>query len=341
MRDSIESKGGSANQSATQGVKMRIEIQDGQTSSDLRIRIQSRPGPVPTALIAPFRDAGLHRIRALADRVRSGESVALDAVLVDARIGSKIAAAQLWERVRRGEPAAVAIALGATDDPADASFSELVDRIRAGDEEAVVAVWNVLQERHTQAVALLVDRLRADDGQVAAKVFDEFAGRLMGLARSRLYPRVQQITEPEDIVISAYASFFKGGVINRGLADYNHLWATLAVIVVRKCCKHNRRFGRDGTLDDPAQFEWIAVDGLDPSAEATLGDLLESLVASFEDESDKQVVRLYLAGFKQLEIAQALGRSVRAIQRVTQRLWRRLNRMGLPDPRRHRPPEGE
>jgi DNA-directed RNA polymerase specialized sigma24 family protein len=334
MRNEGPAKTASTNRPADEGLTVCIQIREGAIRPDLRIHVQGGPNPAIAALIGSHRDAGLRRIEALADRVRNGEPEALEALMADARAGQRPDADRLRAGVWRAEPGALRIALGAPDDVEEAPFAALVERIRAGDDGLAAAVWAALQERHTRAVALLIDRLRAKDERVQARVFDEFAGRLRQLARSRLYRRVQQIADPEDAVISAYASFFKTRVVNREFFDYNHLWAMLAVIVVRKCCKHNRQFDRDDTFDDPAQFEWVATSGVEPSVEVTLTDLVELLVDGFEAEADRQAVGLYLDGVKAPEIARRLMRSETGVRRVIQRLRKRVERMGLAPPAR-------
>ena len=55
---------------------------------------------------------------------------------------------------------------------------------------------------------VLLERFRGGDDLAAAEIFDRYFQRLTALARSRLSPRLAQRTDPEDIVLSVYRSFF-------------------------------------------------------------------------------------------------------------------------------------
>src|ERR1700679_4129725 len=54
----------------------------------------------------------------------------------------------------------------------------------------------------------LLARWRAGDQQAATEMFHRYANRLILLARSRLSPRLSHRVDPEDVVQSAYRSFF-------------------------------------------------------------------------------------------------------------------------------------
>ena len=55
---------------------------------------------------------------------------------------------------------------------------------------------------------VLLERFRGGDDLAAAEIFNRYFGRLTALARSRLSPRLARRTDPEDIVLSVYRSFF-------------------------------------------------------------------------------------------------------------------------------------
>src|SRR2546421_2125099 len=79
-------------------------------------------------------------------------------------------------------------------------------------------------------------RLRAGDEAAAARIFEQFARRLAGLARRRLTQDVRAKVDPEDVVQSALRTFF----VHQGEGQYHFggwhdLWNLLAAITVRKC----------------------------------------------------------------------------------------------------------
>src|SRR5438105_690572 len=54
----------------------------------------------------------------------------------------------------------------------------------------------------------LNERLRAGDEDAAARVFELYGRRLIGLARSRLHERLRGKVGPEDVLQSVLKSFF-------------------------------------------------------------------------------------------------------------------------------------
>src|SRR4051794_25432309 len=55
---------------------------------------------------------------------------------------------------------------------------------------------------------VLLERFRAGDDLAAAEIFDRYFQRLTALARIRLSARIARRTDPEDVVLSAFRSFF-------------------------------------------------------------------------------------------------------------------------------------
>ena len=80
----------------------------------------------------------------------------------------------------------------------------------------------------------MLERYRAGDEAAAAEIYDRYVDRLIALARSRLSQRLVRRAGPEDIVQSAYRSFFSG--VRKGqfeIAEGQKLWSLLAKILER------------------------------------------------------------------------------------------------------------
>src|SRR5207248_5318828 len=81
------------------------------------------------------------------------------------------------------------------------------------------------------------------EGDIARAVFERFTRRLIGLARSQLDVRLQHKVDPEDVVQSAYKSFFlrygEGALATEG---WDGLWGLLTVITLRKCADRVRYY---------------------------------------------------------------------------------------------------
>src|SRR5262249_39297414 len=81
-------------------------------------------------------------------------------------------------------------------------------------------------------------RLRAGDDAAARQLFDRFAGQLVALARRRFAAGLRHKVDPEDVVQSAYKSFFhRYGGEKFEVGGWNSLWGLLTVITVRKCAQ--------------------------------------------------------------------------------------------------------
>jgi RNA polymerase sigma-70 factor (ECF subfamily) len=177
-------------------------------------------------------------------------------------------------------------------------------------------------------------RLRAGDDNAAAQVFRRFTHRLIALARAHLDSRVRQKVDPEDVLQSAYKSFFLRCEQERLSAEnWDGLWSLLTVITTRKCGRWARKF-RGGRRDvaaevaaagDPDESDVIVLYSEEPSPEEAvmLSELVEQLHRGL-GERDSTILTLALQGHTAAEISERLGRPERTVYRVLGRIKRRL-----------------
>src|SRR5690349_3686416 len=81
----------------------------------------------------------------------------------------------------------------------------------------------------------LLEKYRLGDEQAATELFRRYVGRLTVLASARMAPRIARRFDPEDVVLSAYRSFFaraRNG--NFSLEHSGDLWRLLVGIVLKK-----------------------------------------------------------------------------------------------------------
>jgi RNA polymerase sigma-70 factor (ECF subfamily) len=79
-------------------------------------------------------------------------------------------------------------------------------------------------------------RLRAGDDDAARELFERFAQQLIALARRRFRDGLRHKVDPEDVVQSAYKSFFaRYGPENLNVGSWHSLWGLLTLITLRKC----------------------------------------------------------------------------------------------------------
>lgn len=85
-----------------------------------------------------------------------------------------------------------------------------------------------------ESIQLLV-RWKAGDEAAAEEIFSRYLHRLAGLARNRLSDKMQRRIDPEDVVQSAYRSFFRQAKEDRyELKRSGDLWRLLAAITINK-----------------------------------------------------------------------------------------------------------
>lgn len=184
----------------------------------------------------------------------------------------------------------------------------------------------------------LIARARAGDQEAATELFNRFARRLGRLAATRLDGLVRRRVDPEDVVQSAYRSFFVR--LNDGqfaLSQWDEVWALLARITLRKCgrkSEHARAARRDATREvalsssaDDSCGAWQPT-ARDPTPEEALAlaETVESLLTGF-DEQEQEIVGLRLQAYSEREISTQVGRSERTVRRVLERLRRRVERL--------------
>lgn len=175
---------------------------------------------------------------------------------------------------------------------------------------------------------LLLERYRDGDEPAAEALFARYFERLAALARVRLSARLARRVDPEDVVLSAYRSFFIGAREGRyALSRGGDLWRLLASITCHKLLKRARREGAarrsvdvEVSLDSVAEGR-IVEHGGDPTPEdaAALADELERIFALL-DPLGRRVLELRLQGLLVSEIAEDAGCSERSVRRALDRI---------------------
>jgi RNA polymerase sigma-70 factor (ECF subfamily) len=173
----------------------------------------------------------------------------------------------------------------------------------------------------------LISRLQSGDDRAAAELYRRFVGRLVALACRRFEPWTRAKADHEDVVQSAFKSFFAR--FDRGefvLSDWDDLWNLLVVITLRKCRRRQialRRGRRDaarevalinGVSDD--ERAWEPLDRKPTPDEAVmLTELLELWLRGMTT-SERAVTELGLQGLSTPQIAERLGRTERTVRRI-------------------------
>jgi RNA polymerase sigma-70 factor (ECF subfamily) len=183
--------------------------------------------------------------------------------------------------------------------------------------------------------ATLLVRWRGGDQQAATELVQRFTVRLLALARSQLSDKLARRVDPEDVVQSAYRSFFTGARADRyEVRGSGDLWQLLAAITMHKLHHQVARHtagkravdreqgfgGEDGRCGLHAEL--VARDP-SPADAAGMVDELDHLMRDLAP-LHRRMVEMRLEGYALQEIADATARSERLVRRVLDRLKARL-----------------
>jgi RNA polymerase sigma factor (sigma-70 family) len=172
----------------------------------------------------------------------------------------------------------------------------------------------------------LVARWQQGDQRAAQVLVDRYLVRLTALARSRLSRKLARRLDAEDVVLSAWRSFFvatgRGRVTVPG--DDN-LWPILVTLTLRKLSRQAGRHqserldvDRDHSLSECHGWPTAVADDPSPAEAAALLDELEFLLAQLSPQ-DREIVSRRLRGDHPHEIAAEIGCSERTVRRAMQR----------------------
>jgi RNA polymerase sigma factor (sigma-70 family) len=180
------------------------------------------------------------------------------------------------------------------------------------------------ENQNTWTSLVLLERFRNGDERAAAAIFTRYFERLTLLARSRLSPRLARRTDPEDIVMSVYRSFFIGARSGRfALVRGGDLWRLLASITRHKLsrqARHQMAACRSVEIELPLDSAELARcraldDEPTPEDAVALADELEWAFSRM-NALGRRVLELRLQGAQLSEIARDTGRSERTVRRT-------------------------
>ena len=185
----------------------------------------------------------------------------------------------------------------------------------------------------------LMDRLKSGEDEAARAVFERYAARLVGLARQSLNSRLQRKVDPEDVVQSAYKSFFlRQRQSDWAIDGWDGLWGLLTLITLRKCADRAEYYGAEKrdlgrelpstTTDSGTFLTDLALDREPRPDEAMLlTETVQALFQDIDDPDERTILELSLQGYSAAEICEQTGRAERSVRRFRERAKKRLERM--------------
>src|SRR5262245_35971583 len=179
--------------------------------------------------------------------------------------------------------------------------------------------------------------MRAKEDDAGREVFARFTRQLVALARRQFGVALRHKVDPEDVVQSAYKSFFaRYGEGNLEVGTWDGRWGLLTVITVRKCsdrvryhraeCRDVEREASAGTNAEPdAALQEAFGREPTPHEAVVLAETVDQLLGSL-DEDERPIVESSLQGYSTQEISEKRGQPERSVRRLRERVRKRLER---------------
>ena len=167
-------------------------------------------------------------------------------------------------------------------------------------------------------------RVQFGDEDAAREVFERYLERLIGLARNRLSEKLARKVDADDIVQSAFRSFFVRARDGQfAIERAGDLWSLLATITRCKLLKkaehfqqQKRSLAREEQLQPTTPFAERPDTPSEPGIEeaVALSDELETLMHGL-DPLERQMLEMRLQGQPIPDVANAVDRAERTVRR--------------------------
>lgn len=178
----------------------------------------------------------------------------------------------------------------------------------------------------------LLARYQAGEEAAADAIFNRYVHRLIGLTRSRLSRKLARRLDPEDIVQSAYRSFFRAARAGEfEVSEGRKLWSLLATITLHKLYRQVRKqraakvnVNQDQSVAslDGIPLEQVAGDPT-PFEANEIAEILQDVMASLTP-LQRQMLQMHLQSHSVHEIAKETRRAVRTVKRLLEKVERML-----------------
>ena len=178
----------------------------------------------------------------------------------------------------------------------------------------------------------LLNRWRDGDQQAAAQLYELYSQKLTALASKNLGARLAPRVDAEDVVQSAFRTFFRrsaGGEFH--INNSEQLWRLLIKITILKARTQARRHTagmRDVNVETGVPHEMLESLAHDPTPQDSviLADQIEAILTGLPTAAG-EILALRLEGHSKTEIAARMKVARQTVYRLLSLLQQRLERL--------------
>jgi RNA polymerase sigma-70 factor (ECF subfamily) len=177
----------------------------------------------------------------------------------------------------------------------------------------------------------LLRRLQHGQADASTELYLRYAERLLALTAAQTSPDLARRIDPEDIVQSVFRTFFRRASEGQyTVPDGEEIWKLLLVIAlnkVRATGAFHRAAKRDVRRTSGGEAYERAVES-QPSRDEDALNLLRMVVEELlrsQPEAHRRMIELRIEGHEVSDIAAAVQRSKRSVERVLQEFRQRLD----------------
>ena len=181
--------------------------------------------------------------------------------------------------------------------------------------------------QHRESIAA---RLKADADLAAPELDEQYRARLCRLVEREMNRRFRRKEDPEDVVQSAFRTFYRRNARGEFRIDSSvDLWRLLETITRHKVLKHVEKLvtgKRDAKREEHTEGDDLRGRAPTPEEAAIAADLMEEVLAGLDD-TYVAVFHLRLQRHTEEEIAAKLGCARASVRTRLSRIRDRLERL--------------
>ncbi len=176
------------------------------------------------------------------------------------------------------------------------------------------------------SVTAWIQQLREGERDATRKLWDRYFQRLVALARQKFNGLPNAAADEEDVVLSVLHRLFRDAEDGRlpALEDRTNLWRLLAVMTANKVVdrlrrdQSQKRGGGHAEQVDEEQLSQVLAREPSPEVVAEVAEEWQRLLDGLGDDELRRIAILKMEGHSNDEIAAAIGRVPRTVERRLQ-----------------------